>query len=152
MRLTTFTDYSLRVLIFLGLKGEKLSTIGEIAEAYGVSQNHLMKIVHHLAGLGTVETIRGKGGGIRLAKDPAAIRLGAVVRACETSVHFAECFDPDHSCCIDGACMLKGIFHTAGEAFFGVLDSYTLADLLRMREPLRARLGLARDQAPAAAT
>lgn len=142
MRLTTFTDYSLRVLIFLALKGRTMSTIGEIAGAYKVSQNHLMKIVHHLAGMGYVATVRGKGGGLKLAKDPTEIGLGDVVRGCEHSMQFAECFEPDHSCCIEGACLLKGIFREAGDAFFGVLDRYTLADLLHRHGSLRDRLGL----------
>lgn len=142
MRLTTFTDYSLRVLIFVGLKGEEISTIAEIAEAYGISENHLMKVVHHLAGLGHVQTLRGKGGGLRLARKPAGINLGAVARACEGRVVLAECFEPEHDCCIEKACALKGIFYQAGEAFFAVLDRYSLADLLRPKRALTTRLGI----------
>ena len=142
MRLTAFTDYSLRVLIFLGLKGDEISTIAEIAEAYGVSENHLMKVVHHLAGLGHVRTLRGKGGGLRLAREPAGINLGAVARACEGRLVLAECFEPGHDCRIEPACALKGIFYQAGEAFFAVLDRYSLADLLRPRRALTARLGI----------
>lgn len=142
MRLTTFTDYSLRVLIFLGLKGDEICTIAEIAEAYGISQNHLMKVVHHLAGLGHVRTLRGKGGGLHLAREPAGINLGAVARACEGRMVLAECFEPEHGCCIEQACALKGIFYQAGEAFFAVLDRYSLADLLRPRQALAARLGI----------
>ena len=142
MRLTTFTDYSLRVLIYLGLKGESLSTIGEIAGAYSVSQNHLMKIVQNLAAMGYVETIRGKGGGLRLASTPEEINVGEVVRACERSMALVECFEPGHSCCIEKACMLKGLFHEAGEAFLAVLEKYTLADLLRSRDRLAVSLGI----------
>ena len=142
MRLTAFTDYSLRVLIFLALKGDEISTIAEIAEAYGVSQNHLMKVVHHLARLGHVKTLRGKGGGLRLAREPAGIKLGAVARACEGRMVLAECFEPGHDCRIETVCALKGIFHQAGDAFFAVLDRYSLADLLRPKRALTARLGI----------
>lgn len=152
MRLTTFTDYSLRVLIYLGVKGDSLSTIGEIASAYNVSQNHLMKIVQNLAAMGYVETIRGKGGGLRLASAPEDINIGEVVRACERSMALVECFEPGHSCCIEKACMLKGLFHEAGEAFLAVLEKYTLSDLLRPKDRLAVTLGIAADDslAPAA--
>jgi len=141
MRLTTFSDYSLRVLIYLGLRNHRLSTIREIAAAYDISRNHLMKVVHHLASGGHVETVRGKGGGLRLARPPGEIRIGEVVRQSEQGATLVECFDPATSRCrIQRCCRLQGLFAQAAEAFFQVLDGYTLADLLEPREALQAAL------------
>lgn len=137
MRLTTFSDYSLRVLIYLGLRQERLVTITDIADAYGISKNHLMKVVHQLALAGYVETVRGKGGGIRLKKPPAKISIGAVVRDFEQESVLVECFDIESSQCrIDHTCVLRGLFHQAMEAFFKTLDRYTLADLLKPEKGL----------------
>jgi Rrf2 family nitric oxide-sensitive transcriptional repressor len=141
MRLTLFSDYTLRVLIYLGIKGGELATVGEIAEAYGISRNHLMKVVHHLATEGLVETVRGKGGGMRLAQAADAVVLGKVVRRTEASTALVECFDPATSeCRIEGACNLQRFLGEALQAFYKVLDGYTLADLLRKRTRLRAIL------------
>jgi Rrf2 family nitric oxide-sensitive transcriptional repressor len=138
MRLTTFSDFSLRVLIYLGTAQGRLVTINQIATAYGVSANHLMKVVHHLARRGYIETVRGKGGGMRLARSPQAINVGAVVRATEDNFALVDCFEhgagPD--CRIERVCALKHALAQALEAFLATLDRYTLADLLGPMRPL----------------
>ncbi|MCC6472828.1 MAG: Rrf2 family transcriptional regulator [Burkholderiales bacterium] len=140
MRLTAFSDFSLRVLIYLGVHDKELATIAGIAAAYGVSENHLMKVVHHLARKGYIETVRGRGGGLRLARKPAAIRIGEVVRSTETNAILAECFDRESSeCRIEPACVLRGLLGQAQEAFFAELDRHSLADLVAPRVKL-ARL------------
>ena len=140
MRLTTFSDYSLRVLMYLGVHDARLATVGEIAAAYGVSENHLVKVVHYLAQQGYIETLRGKGGGMRLARSPAKINVGEVVRGAEESLTLVECFDKATSGCrIEDACLLKGVLGRAMDAFFVVLDRHTLADLL-MPKPRLARI------------
>ncbi len=132
MRLTRHSDYALRVLLYLGITSESLVTIGEIADRYGISRNHLMKVVNRLATHGYVETVRGKRGGIRLAKPPEAINLGELLRQTEEEFHMAECFDTNRGPCrIAGSCSLRPVLGEALEAFFEALGRYTLADLLR---------------------
>ncbi len=133
MRLTDYTDYSLRVLMFLALRKGRLSTIDQISRAYEISPNHLMKIVQHLGKLGHIETVRGRGGGIRLAAAPEDISVGQVVRQVEPHFRVVECFDEGHAddCAIAPACRLRGIMGEAVEAFLATLDRYTVADLLR---------------------
>lgn len=136
MRLTQFTDYTLRVLMFLGLRDadERLATIGEIAAAYQISENHLMKIVHHLGKQGYVETLRGKGGGIKLARPPQQINVGEVVRGAETDLALVECLQPGNTACaIMPMCELQIVLVKATDAFFAVLERHTLADLLHAK-------------------
>jgi Rrf2 family nitric oxide-sensitive transcriptional repressor len=131
MQLTRFTDYSLRVLIYLGNHREALATVAAIASEYGISRHHLTRVVHQLGLRGYIETARGKGGGFRLARAPAQIRIGDVVRDMEPGFELAECFRPgDASCRLLPACALKPALAEAGRAFLASLDRYTLADLL----------------------
>jgi len=145
MQLTRYTDYSLRVLIYLAVNQEKLATIEEIADAYGISRAHLMKIVHRLGLAGYLETVRGRGGGLRLARPPEEIRVGAVVRHAEESMALVECFDPQTSHCrIEPVCRLQTVLNEALEAFLQTLDGYTVADLVvQRRKPLARLLGTA---------
>jgi Rrf2 family nitric oxide-sensitive transcriptional repressor len=131
MRLSSFSDYSLRVLMYLGVHGGRLATAGEIATAYGISVNHLTKVVNLLGRLGYIETVRGKGGGIRLGREAADIRLGEVIRQTENDFALVECFATGSQCQIHAACRLPLILDEALAAMFAVLDRYTLADLLQ---------------------
>jgi Rrf2 family nitric oxide-sensitive transcriptional repressor len=137
MQLTRFTDYSLRVLMHLAYRKGELCTIGEIATSHSISENHLMKVVHQLARLGYVETLRGKGGGMRLARPPEKIRVGAVVRDVEETLAPVECLDEGrHSACrLLPACRLQSVLRDAQHAFLQHLDGYTLRDLLNTRAP-----------------
>ena len=144
MRLTAYTDYSLRVLIYLGLRGERLATINELSETYGLSANHLMKIIHNLGKLGYIETVRGRGGGMKLAGAPEEINLGQVVRQMEPDFAIVECFDPERraDCVITPACRLQLVLEKALGAFLNVLDNHTLADLLQNRTRLKSLLNI----------
>lgn len=137
MKLTAFTDYSLRVLIYLAAEPSRRATIAEISTAFGVSENHLTKVVHFLGKQGWLETVRGKGGGMTLAKRPEAIGIGQVVRDTEGAAMPAECFSADEGhCVISSCCRLKGVLAEAVRAFYAVLDRYTLADITRNRQAL----------------
>jgi Rrf2 family nitric oxide-sensitive transcriptional repressor len=137
MRLTVYTDYSLRVLMYLAVHPEPRPTIAEIASSYGVSRNHLMKVVHALGLEGYIETLRGKHGGLRLARAPEEIVLGDVVRRTEPDLALLPCFDPVNApCAITPACRLRGALHQAQAAFLKVLDGYSLADLVQNRSAL----------------
>ena len=132
MRLTTFTDYTIRVLIYMGIHPDELSTVAELAERYDISRNHLTKVIHYLGQRGYIETMRGKGGGIRLAARPGDINIGDLVRDTEKSSQLVECFTPKASQCkIMTACRLTGILVEAQEAFYQVLGKYTVADLIK---------------------
>lgn len=138
MRLTDYTDYSLRTLIYLGLNRNGLVTIQEIAKTFGISKSHLMKVVHQLGVAGLVDTVRGRNGGLRLKKEPGDINLGLVVRGAEADFVMVECFDQAHNNCILApACELKHLLRRATNAYFDVLDGVTLAQLLQNGPKLR---------------
>lgn len=137
MRLTTHTDYALRVLMYLGLRGDNFSTIKEIAEQYGISKNHLMKLVHVLGQLGYVQTVRGKNGGLRLARRPDEITVGEIIRQMEPDMALVECFrNTDAECRIVKTCILQSALGEALHCFLEALDQYTLSDLLVRGEDL----------------
>ncbi len=141
MKLTAFTDYSLRVLIYLAAEPGRRATIAEIAAAYAISENHLVKVVHFLARSGWLSSIRGKGGGLELGRPPGQVPVGQVVRATEGAPVMAECFsDAGNACCITPDCQLKGVFAEAARAFYAVLDRYTLEDLVANRQQIAAVL------------
>lgn len=143
MKLTSFTDYSLRVLIYLAADPSRRATIAEVATVFDISENHLTKVVHLLGKQGWLANVRGQGGGINLAQGPERIVVGAVVRATEGQPLPAECFgDGADNCRIHGSCRLKGVLKEATDAFYAVLDRYTLADLVRNRARLATILDL----------
>ncbi|MCG3203182.1 MAG: HTH-type transcriptional repressor NsrR [Gammaproteobacteria bacterium] len=137
MRLTVMTDYALRLLMYVGQRPGRLCTIAEVAHAYGISEAHLMKVTHQLGRAGFLETLRGKGGGIRLANDPAKISLGAVVRAIEPDFALVECFETCSRCTLSGHCRLAGVVSGALGAFLAHLEAHTLADLLQPQDAAR---------------
>ena len=138
MRLTTFSDYTLRVLMYLAIDPAALATIPGIAAAYDISENHLMKVVHHLARAGIIESTRGKGGGIRLALPPEKIRIGQIVKMSEGEAPIVECLGEHQSaCCIAPTCQLTGALLSAFDALYAKLDEYTLADLTENRRLLK---------------
>ena len=142
MHLTRFTDYGLRTLIYLALRPSELASIAEIAAAYRISENHMIKVVHHLSLTGLIETTRGRNGGIRLARPASEIGLGDVVRATEHSLALVEC-QAGEACAIGGVCRLQGIMDEAREAMLAVFDRYSLADLTGPDgQALRRRLGI----------
>jgi Rrf2 family nitric oxide-sensitive transcriptional repressor len=138
MRLTSYTDYALRTLMYLALNRDRLATIGDIAEVHNIAKNHLTKVVHQLGTLGFVETVRGRSGGLRLGREPRDIRIGDVVRHTETDFHMAACFDENSSGCLYSAgCEMRGALARATNAFLDVLDAVTLEDMVA-RDPQAA--------------
>src|SRR6185436_10093201 len=130
MRLTVYTDYSLRVLMYIAARPDPLPTIPMIAASYGVSRNHLVKVVHQLGLMGYLTTVRGKGGGLRLARAARSIVIGEVVRRTEPDLALVPCFEPINAdCAITPSCKLRKALFEARDAFLKALDSYTLADL-----------------------
>jgi Rrf2 family nitric oxide-sensitive transcriptional repressor len=151
MRLTGFTDYAFRTLLYLGARPDRLCTIEEVATAYGISKNHLMKVASRLVRLDLIESVRGRNGGLRLKAEAKRLRLGDVVREFEDNFALVACFPGGSGlCAISPACRLKSALNEALEAFLGTLDRYTLADMLDNRKALAELLGApARAQAPA---
>jgi len=141
VRLTKHTDYALRVLIHVGLRDGERVRLADIAEAFSVSHNHLMKVVHRLGALGYIHTQRGRNGGLELAMPAESIRVGDVVRDLEDDLRLVECFAASTSACrIEPACALKSSLEDAIRAFLDVLDHVSLADLLKSRYRLRRLL------------
>lgn len=130
MQLTTFSDYALRVLIYLAMRPGEQPTIGEIAEAYGVSKNHLMKVVNRLSQESYIKATRGGKGGICLNQAADEVNIGEVLRKTEANVNLAECFGPDNRCVITPTCRLQRVLAEALNAFFSVLDDYWLSDMV----------------------
>ncbi|RTL91949.1 MAG: Rrf2 family transcriptional regulator [Hyphomicrobiales bacterium] len=130
MRLTDFSDYSLRVLLYAAARDGQLITIEETSKVYGISRTHLMKVANQLTRAGFLRAVRGRSGGLTLAKTPAQIRLGDVLRTTEPDFALVECFRSENRCLITPRCRLRGALKEALAAFVGTLDRYTLADLL----------------------
>ena len=145
MRLTVYTDYALRVLMYLALKEDGLATIAEISKSYGISKNHLMKVAHQLGVGGYVETVRGRGGGLRLARRVETIGIGDVVRYTEPDMAIVSCLNPiDAPCAIRPSCILRQALRKSRDAFMGVLDDYTLNDLVQPRGRLLGLLAISK--------
>jgi Rrf2 family nitric oxide-sensitive transcriptional repressor len=141
MRLTVYTDYALRVLMYLAVHVDPMPTIGEIAATFHISRNHLMKVAYDLGQAGYIDTVRGKHGGLRLARQPAEIGLGEVVRKTEPDLALVPCFEPIAAhCVLSSNCRLRGALYEAQAAFLDVLDSFTLADLVGNRSVLEGLL------------
>ncbi|HHT9802760.1 TPA: Rrf2 family transcriptional regulator [Legionella pneumophila] len=142
MQLTQFTDYSLRALIYITLRKESC-TIKDITEAYDISNNHMVKIIHNLAKLGLIKTIRGKNGGIVMASQPETINLGQLITQLEPHFDLVPCFNKvKANCCIAPVCKLKGVLHEAQAAFMAVLERYTLSDVLHNKSELSVLLNI----------
>lgn len=143
MRMTQHTDYALRMLIFLASRKETVCTVSDVADTYRLSRNHLLKVALRLRRMGVIATSRGRSGGIRLARPPHEINLGALVRGTEEDFSLVECMqESGGACAISPICRLKGIFGEALEAYLAVLDRYTLADITHNRAGLRVLLGI----------
>ncbi len=142
MRLNSFSDFSLRVLIYLGVSSEDLATAQQISQAYGISQNHLVKVIHNLARLGIIESFKGRGGGIRLALEPSDINIGELIRKLESESPLVECFTESSQCKLTPSCKLKNLLAEANEAFYNSLEEYSLDNILTPRSSLRKSLGL----------
>jgi Rrf2 family nitric oxide-sensitive transcriptional repressor len=137
MRLTTFTDYSLRVLMYVAAREDGRATIADVAAAFSISENHLTKVVHFLGKCGFLSNVRGRGGGLRLAMPAQSISVADVVREAEGAIRPAECFDTaPGACTIARVCRLRGALSEAVQAFYEVLEQYTLEDLVAERRPL----------------
>jgi Rrf2 family nitric oxide-sensitive transcriptional repressor len=149
VHLTQFSDYSLRLVLYLACHPGQLVSVDEISRAFGISRHHLVKVVQTVTELGVVEAQRGRGGGMRLAMDPSAINIGWLIRRTEPHFHIVECFDPEtNTCPIAPSCGLKGALHRAQQAFLAVLDEYTLDQFMERRADLVVLLGDSLQQHP----
>ena len=151
MKLTAFTDYSLRVLMYLATEPAERATIARIASAFEVSENHMVKVVHFLGKQGWLHNVRGKGGGLQLALAPERISIGQVVRHTEGDALVAECFGDRSACRLTGSCRLEGVLRQAVTAFYAVLDRYTLQDMVSNRHQLSQILFVPAHPAPRSA-
>lgn len=148
MRVTRYTDYSLRMLIYLAVQGERRSTIGEISDAYGISKNHLMKVAQQLAADGFVDSARGVNGGVKLARPAEDINIGEVVRLMEPDLGLVECMRADNECVITPACRLRSVLHRAKSQFIDCLDQVSLSEVVpeskapELRTLLRIKLAM----------
>lgn len=144
MRITRHTDYALRLMIFLALRDGERATVRDVADAYGISRHHLMKVAQQLQARGYIQALRGKLGGIELRHRPEDINLGEVVRDMESDLQLVECFGDRNACVITPFCQLKGVLGKALGSFLSVLDAYTLSDLVTgsQRGGLRRQLGM----------
>src|SRR5688500_8514376 len=143
MRLSIFSDYALRVLMHAALRRTGLTTIDEVADAFEISRNHLSKVVHQLSRRGLLSTRRGIGGGFALAQAPRQIVIGEVIRITEGDDKVINCMTrKNQPCAIFPVCRLKGVLAEAAEAFYSVLDKYTLEDLIRRRSGMKELLGI----------
>ena len=142
MQLTQFTDYSLRALIYISLRNN-ICTINDITKAYTISNNHMIKIIHNLARLGLIKTIRGKNGGLLMAANPMDVNLGALILQLESNFDLVPCFNQEKAnCCIAPVCKLKNILHEAQKAFMDVLNQFTLADIMHNKIELNSLLNI----------
>ena len=144
MRLTKYTDYAIRVLMYLAGDPERMASVGEIARGYGISQNHLTKVVHNLGRAGYIVTVRGRAGGIRLARPASGINIGAVIRAFEDDFDLVDC----QNCVIAPVCGLTGLLNNAVAAFLHVADTYTLADITTSRQQMQMLMDVPPTGAP----
>jgi Rrf2 family nitric oxide-sensitive transcriptional repressor len=147
MRLTLHTDYALRVLMHVAIADGKLITINDVAETFDISKQHLMKVVHHLSLKGYLDTVRGRGGGIRLRRQPHDINIGQVVRETEENLCVIGCLERRGYCRLERVCVLRHVLHDATQAFLAVLDGCTLADLIKPQKALSSLLLLDQDAA-----
>lgn len=137
MQLTSFTDYSLRTLMYLAAHPDELSSVKKIAEYYGISRNHLVKVAHRLGDLGYIQTTKGRGGGIAIAKDAGQLRLGDLIRELEPNMNTVECFDKEtNTCSITNTCQLKHYLFDATQSFIETLNQHTLADIVKDKDAL----------------
>ncbi|VAW89550.1 Nitrite-sensitive transcriptional repressor NsrR [hydrothermal vent metagenome] len=141
MQLTLYTDYSFRVLLYLGVNRDRLCTIAEISKRCAATQNHLVKVVHNLGREGYIQTMRGRTGGIKLKKEPEEINLTDIIRCTEVNLNIAECLRENNKCHITDVCKIKNIFKEAQNQFIQTLDNYTVADLLKDKEQLTLIFG-----------